>query len=57
MSTATAFSFVRLFLVGAYEGLSGRSAKIKLAEIGLKTPCVSKSVNAATLNLNLMPRL
>jgi len=55
ISTATTFSFVSTFLVGAYEGLSGRSAKMKELEIGLRTPWVSKSVNTATLNRNLSP--
>lgn len=41
MSTATTFSFVLMFLVGAYEGLSGKSASINELEIELETPSVA----------------
>ena len=57
MSTATTFSLVKLFLVGACEGLSGRSAKTKDGDTALEIPLVEKSVNTATLNLNLRPKL
>ena len=38
MSTATTFSLVKLFLVGACEGLSGRSAKTKDGDTALEIP-------------------
>jgi hypothetical protein len=41
ISTATTFSLVLMFLVGAYEGLSGKSASINELEIELETPSVA----------------
>lgn len=48
MLTATTFSLVLPFLVGAWDGLSGKSARIKEFEIRLITPSVANSVNTTT---------
>lgn len=57
MLTDAVNSLVSEFLIGATDGLSGRSAKIIDDEVLLTTPDSARSVNTLTTNLNRLPTL